>query len=370
MNSIDKEMLGMDDTGKIRIENRCVSLEVLRIIACFWVIVQHTIGRITFNFEATQKYAFACGLEAMCRSAVPIFIMISGAVLIPKEESLKKVLYRILRAISVFLIVSLLYYVKYIMQMNTSFSIRDYVYKIYTCNVTTAWWYMYLYIALLIMLPLYRCIVKGIEKYNLLGFYFCLWLIFYGILPVVERQFGLARLTREFNLYLISGWSMYFILGYFIKNKSSIFLEGRLKGMCGVVLFVIFGMLGGLYYYIVAKNGLENILYDDRCYFPVSISSILLFRSLLCLEPQNRKLRKVLTYVGGLTFGTYLISDIFIELNVPVYYAVMSETNSFVAIIVFELSVMIAGMAITAIGKFVIDLIKKNYFCNRYTKRK
>lgn len=89
--------------------NKKVYIEFLRIIACFFVIVNHTAGSITCVFFEGADFYLSSALWCMSRIAVPIFLMISGAVLIPKEETIKAQVMRIIRMLFVFIGASLLY---------------------------------------------------------------------------------------------------------------------------------------------------------------------------------------------------------------------------------------------------------------------
>ena len=98
-----------------------IYMELLRVIACFFVIVNHTAVGITCVFFEGSDFYLSSALLCMSRIAVPIFLMISGAVLIPKEETIKAQVMRIIRMLFVFICASLLYYIKYIIEMNGRF---------------------------------------------------------------------------------------------------------------------------------------------------------------------------------------------------------------------------------------------------------
>ena len=72
-------------------------LELLRIIACFFVIVNHTSSGIFLSRTPNDKtwwvsvtYFFAC------KVAVPIFLMISGTLMLGKIDDYKKYFFHIL----------------------------------------------------------------------------------------------------------------------------------------------------------------------------------------------------------------------------------------------------------------------------------
>lgn len=83
--------------------------------------------------------------------AVPLFFMISGALLFGKEEVINE-LYRkrVFKIVLVLLVFSLLQHIVY---RNGGIA---YIQKMYTAGYVTAYWYIYAYITMLCMLPLLR----------------------------------------------------------------------------------------------------------------------------------------------------------------------------------------------------------------------
>ena len=248
-----------------------IYLELLRVIACFFVIVNHTANGITCVFFEGPNYFFASMMLCMSRIAVPIFLMISGAVLIPKEESIEAQIKRLVHMMLVFIGASLIYYLKYIGEMNGSFSVRDFFYIIYTGNVTNAFWYMYLYFALLIMLPILRIIAKGIVNNNLYKIYFVIWVIFFSIIPALCKQFEIVEYTSDFNLSLLSGYVVYFIAGYIIDSHLNRKNIRKIYSLIGAFSFIVGGVLDGIIWYYMSKNNIGCYLFDNINYFMVAI---------------------------------------------------------------------------------------------------
>ena len=70
-------------------------LDALRITSAFLVIVNHTNSDV---FQASSpEYAtwwLSVAWYYLCKIAVPVFVMVSGAVLLPRQDSLRKCLGR------------------------------------------------------------------------------------------------------------------------------------------------------------------------------------------------------------------------------------------------------------------------------------
>lgn len=66
---------------------RTLWLDILKIIACFLVIVNHAGGYVLGNNPSKITIIFYCVNFAICKIAVPIFIMVTGSLLLKKESS-------------------------------------------------------------------------------------------------------------------------------------------------------------------------------------------------------------------------------------------------------------------------------------------
>ena len=77
-------------------KNRRISLEILRIISCFFVIVSHTNGYLLDEISKGEGMWFlAIAYHILSKIAVPVFFMISGALYLNKEHSYKEMIIHI-----------------------------------------------------------------------------------------------------------------------------------------------------------------------------------------------------------------------------------------------------------------------------------
>lgn len=94
--------------------SRKLYLDLIRAVSIFLVIFNHTgIKGFMLYSVATQSplYPFYMFLSVACKPAVPLFWMVSGALLLPKEESIGRVYrHRVLRMVIVLVLFSAIYY--------------------------------------------------------------------------------------------------------------------------------------------------------------------------------------------------------------------------------------------------------------------
>lgn len=97
-------------------------LEVIRILAILMVMYNHSAAFMSFSNQSGVEYAISFLFSMVCKGAVPLFFMVSGALLLGKNESGKDLFQkRILRMILVIVIFSFLYYMKLVLKRRTSF---------------------------------------------------------------------------------------------------------------------------------------------------------------------------------------------------------------------------------------------------------
>lgn len=143
-----------------------IHLELLRIIAVYLVVLTHT-GKRGFMYFTTLEpsviYFVTMLIPVICNIAVPLFFMISGATLIGKDESPGQIWRRrIPRHLAVLVLASLMMYVYYGLKDDALLSVADFLRALYTQNVIVPYWFLYGYLAFLILLPFLRRMIRGL----------------------------------------------------------------------------------------------------------------------------------------------------------------------------------------------------------------
>ena len=204
--------------------NKKVHLEVMRIFATFFVIYNHTglngfLHHLTLEMT-TMKYWVYLFLSIFCKFSVPLFLMISGALLIKKEETMGRIFkIRISKIIIALIGISFLHYIYQLKGGRDKFNLLYFLRVILTGQWSAHLWYLYMFIAYLICLPILRVLANNMEKKH---FEYIIWMsLAIKFLSVIE--FFLWQGRYEFNGYLKCEWFVSDILlfplvGYFWEN--------------------------------------------------------------------------------------------------------------------------------------------------------
>lgn len=137
------------------------NLELIRMISFIFVIVIHVsnyycraYGDITIG-----EYSFSLLLNLLARISVPCFFMITGALLLGRQESLHKHAKRIFRFLIVLLVWSVIYMIWNAVYMEDPYQIKDLLYK----PVEQHLWYLYAMIPIYLVLPFFQVMCKGMN---------------------------------------------------------------------------------------------------------------------------------------------------------------------------------------------------------------
>ena len=129
-------------------------LEVIRILAILMVMYNHSAAFMSFSNQSGVEYAISFLFSMVCKGAVPLFFMVSGALLLGKNESGKDLFQkRILRMILVIVIFSFLYYMKLVLKGERPFAPFSFLLSLPTDLVYLPYWFLYSYLGVLTILP-------------------------------------------------------------------------------------------------------------------------------------------------------------------------------------------------------------------------
>lgn len=335
-------------------------IEFLRIIACFLVIVNHTNTRIFQSCQPSATWFISIGYFFFCKIAVPLFLIIMGAVLLHKLDTPQKTASRILRIVVVLLIGSVLYYVYYGCTQHKALSVRGFLGAFFQSGITKAYWYLYLYIGLLCLLPILQKMAQSLSKGNLQ------WLLFLctgvtGILPILTKFVPGVNFSWAFDVctWIFSAYVGLVLWGYYIEHYMTITrLKFYLSCLC--FIFVLAFQIAATYY-LYQKDSQNYLFLDSRTLLTTiaaSVSFYVMVKYLFSHFSIPCWLEKTICKIGGLTFGVYLLADLAIDLFTPVYRMLSGHMHILPAMLLWEIFIFAASAAV-AFALKQIPFVKK-----------
>lgn len=354
-------------TSHTQHNGRKIYLDVLRIIATFGVLFNHTNTKgFTLFTVATDSALFPIYLfcAAACKVAVPVFLMISGALLLKKEEPVPVILKkRFLKFLVILFFTALIIYLYFLGWDLKRFSLRSFLRQLYSSNITASLWYLYAYLAYILTLPFLRKLAGTMEPKD--------YLYLTGMMALVSalRCFELLALDykvhyhSDFNLFTTINIVYYPLMGYFLANKlrdENITAKTTILS-CAVGFFFLI-VNSWLTYTWCNHLGewntetCQNFLH--RFVFFPAVALFILMRFVFLKIRLSQTIQKVLVYLGSCTFGIYLFERIYRNETLFVFDLLDPYLPRLLACMVWIFAAFLFGLLVTAILK-KIPVIRK-----------
>lgn len=333
---------------------RIASLDVLRILCSFLVIVNHTYSYIGLD-RVSGSVRFASFLALFSsKIAVPVFLMISGCTLLTKTDTIAKTLKRFIRIAAALIVFSFFYELRAHAGALETLSIKRFLHSIYTVQITTAYWYLYMYAGLLLMVPFLQRMVKGMSRSDFL-FFFVVSLFFVSLWPMIVEYTPVSEYYMFFELPLFGAHICYLLLGYFISTQNhrriplaALLIPALLSIVaCAVVTDRAFVSSGGARYLFLDNISLLPIVLTSACIFCLALRLPLRGRAADCAR-----------YLGSCAFGIYLFGDLTIAILFPWLYVLLDHFHPLFAAALYQAAAWLLALAFTMVLKRV-PLIRK-----------
>lgn len=346
-------------------KKRILYLDYMRVTALFAVILLHVsvIDWSKFPINSFNWQVFNA-IDGLVRFCVPVFVMISGVFFLDKDRdiTLKKLFsHNILRIATAFVFWSVLYAVVCtIVEENNM--IDGSVIKYFIASVIYGhyhMWFLFTIVGLYLITPFLRKITA--DK-KLTEYFIVLSVIFANLpkilvfIPALDEVAG--KILYKTNMFFVLGYAGYFVLGHYLHTYE-IKREHKLIAYVLGTVSVIVTIAGNSY--MSLKAGIAQEAFFDYMMPTVLFSSVMVFLLFKDRADSFEKGNKsVIVSMSKLTFGMYLIHDLFIIAfkNMGLSTVMISPIVAIplVAVIIFVLSYLCVFILnkIPVINKYII----------------
>ena len=318
-------------------------LDYLRVFAILAVITGHIIVDFyrKYGEVGPVEWWLSNILSTLLRVSVPIFVMISGSLLLGRSYTLgnfyKK---RAVRLIPPIIFWNLVYLALYLLDgMDVQTLLWTLKARIMVDGfVAPHLWYLSMFICLMIFVPFINKFIVGdkptmLDLSVLVGATFPFFLL-NAVSNVASSIYGLSM-----NWFKIFPWFIvYFIAGYYIDNYSNKIPLKNSTLMASIIVLMAIG--SGLNYFAVSSLGITN-----EC-FIISEMSPLVFLTAIFVFLLAKKLsskfvaNRVISTVAEASFGMYLIHEIFNGIFFKLLPDYFSHGLIYIPIIVVSTSIL------------------------------
>ena len=334
-------------------------IDYLRVTASFAVIMIHTIaenwGKVDVFSYQWKAYNF---MDSIVRWCVPVFVMISGALFLNRQISIKRIYNKYLfRIFTAFIFWGIIYG----LEKEGSFTVKFYKFL----NGPSHFWYLTMLAGLYMCIPFFRAVIEDKKRVH---YFLILTLLFNFLVPSaisIIQDFGgsvINRLMGPFiqkmtliDLSLVIGYSAYFISGYFFSTTD---FEKKQR-----VIIYFLGILGFaatifLSQAVTFKNGEPSDRYYGYLCTNVMMEAAAVFIWFKYRSYSNAKLNVIMNRMSKYSFGAYAVHVLILhQLN---YRNILSSDAYPV------LSSLGIGL-ITFVGSYLISALLNNIpFLKKY----
>ncbi|MBO4962637.1 MAG: acyltransferase family protein [Clostridia bacterium] len=306
-------------------KERIIAFDFLRIIAALAVVMSHSAIATDVSFSDGVIF------DSLSRFAVPVFLMISGALMLDEKKTLttkdtfKKIFFGGIMLLIWNVIYAGFYHILIPIKDNQKIALSSVVKGIVLGNYH--FWYMYLLLGLYLITPILRLFVKKENMKYLLYFVF-LAIIFQFLPRIIDiclNKVLPTSLDGTFYAFIDSfyingffGYITYYILGWIIVNLEIKKCFRYIMYAIGFISMLI--MILGTE--LIFKKGKSIGLFNNLMIFNFCYSTFVFafFFYLFKKIKLNQFLQNLILKLSSLTFGVYLIHDLIKEiLNVFIF---------------------------------------------------
>lgn len=300
-------------------KSRNTSLDVLRIIAAFCVVMMNVCSRYilvspvdSFDFNAANAY------DSLCRFAVPLFVMISGALFLDKDrvvETRRLWYYNILRLIVIYVVWGFIYYVyQSILYWDYPFWSQGVIRTIkgitYGAPHLT---FLGMIAGLYALVPVLRSWLCKATKQNV-EYFLILFFVFKVTVSTIDLLLGsslVSAIAEIVQISELSGYLGYFVLGYYLNTYE---IDGRIRHSCYILVPLCIVLNYLLSWHFSKELGAYNPgIYDSFGVFTF-IEAVAMFM-LICrkVKKASGKGASFIINVSRDTLGIYLVNTLVLD---------------------------------------------------------
>lgn len=336
---------------------RKLHIEWIRIVAIIMVVLNHSDLFYTFYTNTDNAITFGSSLliSSICKINVPLFMMITGALLIPKAEDwkiiLKKRVVRIL--IVLFVFSAIIYLLECFLWNQEVFSVIGFIDLFLKGDIQESYWYLYEYIGILLLLPMIGAMARNMDD-NTMKYFVSLAMILKVGVAVINYFTGY---TVQFDSFIVADSVFYVILGDYLENRIKKYEDVSntklvIAGLCSIlftILLVIWDrkMSGEWHEYILSM------------FTPLLTISVYMLLKKQCMKLNENKIAKIIRFLGSCSFGVYLVERIGQRIFLKSYIWLCDKTFGVLACLIYVMSIL-------ALGFIIVGFLRKNKAVRRY----
>lgn len=335
-------------------------IDLLRILACFLVVFSHSCDAFVAQFNNNYStFLQGCALGSLVRPCVPLFVMMSGVLLLPSKGTLSEFYTKRLKRIfvplvfwSLMLPIAYFVYLNYIATSNSPFidmssftwqmTLRKMYTFIFNFNYdTTPLWYLYMLAGLYFIIPIFSAWLNNASQKDVKIFLY-LWgaSLFLPYVKIAAPFLGYIGVFGNMNIlgecdwnaygtfYYVSGFVGYLILAYYLVKYPLQWSWKKLSAV-GIPMFLAGYAVTFGGYVIMQEFFPGNYAYLEIVWLFSGINVFMMtFPVFVAVQKLNTASSPMLSKIASMTFGIYLCHFVVIQMGYDFYESIFPTTTS------------------------------------------
>lgn len=321
-------------------KKREYAFDILRAVSMIMVITIHVSNVYSRSFGVIGNGSFIVSLifNTISRISVPIFLMISGALLLDREFNKRKYFKRLIKFIILIIVWDIIYLVWEYYYLGITY---DKLYKLLFEPYRAHLWFLYTILLLYAIQPILRIIIN--KSNNTIKIILLVIWILFSTLSIVNYYISIYFTVFSYIGFFILGKYLYdYAKNNDLKKYNILFI------FIMIICFAISIVLN--YTESIRRHTFYNFYFAYRVPF-IMIPSFL-FYIMVINNYTKDTLNKIIMKLSDLSFGVYLIHGIFLDVTVKLF--IYQSINALIGIPMFTIIIFICSI----ISVYILKKIK------------
>lgn len=366
-------------------------IDCMRVLACFLVVFSHSCDAFVAQFNNDYAtFLQGCALGSLVRPCVPLFVMMSGVLLLPVRGSMTEFYSKRMKRLVVPLVfwslvlpLAYFFYLNYGVTSNSPFidmslftwemTLRKLYTFVFNFNYdTTPLWYLYMLIGLYFIMPILSAWLKDATRKEL-KMVLCLWgaSLFIPYIKIAAPFLGYLGVFGNMNIlgecdwnaygtfYYVSGFVGYLLLAYYLVKYPLQWGWKKLLAICVPMFLVGYAVtFGG--YVVMQEYFPGNYAYLEIMWLFSGVNVFMMtFPVFVVVQKIDAPSSAWLSRVASMTFGIYLCHFVIVQMGYDLYEAVLPQGVPAVVKIVCN------AVTVFAVSYLLVRLLSLNAYTRR-----
>lgn len=333
----------------------------MKALACLSIVILHSFNFAFVGYAVTDTQRTTAALiRNLCLWAVPCFVMATGTLMLDSSRNVtvKKLFTKLIPKMVISLVVFTFAFACFDGVATNTFTMQTAL-KTTWDNIITGggWghmWYLYLMIALYLMLPIYRTVTRNAETNELIY----LAVVYFAFLSLLKTTEQLVSRETAFYICVYTVFPLYLFLGYMIHNKHFSFNKAGYL----IMTVVSAGIYVGTTVYGVLYNAVLADIVTKYTFPALPFMAIGIYGLFFSKENVSRETAfdKACVSVERCSFGIYLIHMVLLKYIYAVLRFNPYEHGGTVTVFGITACVFIASFAVVYVFNAVTSFVKKS----------